>query len=82
LSIKTIDIWKTIIQTGNTSDLKDIIHEEAIFYSPIVYTPQKGKNKVLKYLHTAVKIFKGNNFRYLNNTYITKSFFLPSLLLI
>ena len=32
----------------------------------MVYTPQIGKEIVVKYLSTAVKVFKGKNFTYIN----------------
>ena len=58
--------WKSIIKTGKTSQLNFIIHEEAVFYSPIVFTPQKGKKLVLKYLTAAVNVFKESWFKYIN----------------
>ena len=67
MSISTIKIWKKIISTGDKKQLKNIIHEKAIFYSPVVYFPQKGKEKVYKYLSSAVKTFQGKNFEYTDN---------------
>ena len=62
--LNCIEIWKNIILTGKTNNLKVIIHENATFYSPVVYTPQVGKKKVMYYLSNAVKIFQGKNFTY------------------
>ncbi len=59
-----IEIWKNIILSGNTNNLKVIIHENATFYSPVVFTPQVGKKKVMYYLSNAVKTFEGRNFIY------------------
>ena len=67
MSISTIKIWKKIIRTGDEKKLKNIIHEKAIFHSPVVYLPQKGKEKVLKYLSSAVKTFHGKSFEYTDN---------------
>ena len=67
MSISTIKIWKKIIITGDEKLLKNIIHEKAIFYSPVVYLPQNGKEKVFKYLSSAVKIFHGKSFVYTDN---------------
>ena len=75
MSIKTINKWKKIIETAKTNDLGNIIHEKAIFFSPVVYTPQKGKPNVIKYLSSAVKVFKGKKFKYINNEYFTSSAF-------
>ena len=68
----TINTWKSIINTGNHKKLISIIHDNATFHSPIVYTPQEGKKKVLKYLISAVEIFKGKNFNYTVNTFWQK----------
>lgn len=70
MSNETIDKWKNIINTGNHKELITIIHQNAIFHSPVVYTPQEGKNKVLKYLSSAVEVFKGKNFHYTVNTVV------------
>ncbi len=67
MSVSTIKIWKSIIKTGDERKLEDIIHEKAVFHSPIVYLPQEGKKKVIKYLSSAVKVFNGKNFEYTNN---------------
>ena len=69
MSEKVINIWKNIIETSNTSKLEKIIHKEAIFYSPVVYFPQHGKEKVLKYLYSAINIFKGKQFKYTKNKF-------------
>ena len=67
MSNATINTWKSIINTGNHKGLTNIIHENATFNSPVVFTPQEGKIKVIKYLSSAVEIFKGKNFYYTDN---------------
>ena len=59
-----IEKWKDIIIKGDIKNLDALIHKNAIFYSPIVYSPQIGKKKVIQYLAAAVKIFKNKNFKY------------------
>ncbi len=59
-----IEDWKDFIIGGNLKKLKSIIHDNATFYSPVVHSPQKGKEKVLTYLNAAYFVFKGSNFRY------------------
>ncbi len=59
-----IEQWKKIILSGNTNNLNEIIHKNAIFYSPVVFTPQIGKRKVLNYLSNAVNVFKHKDFIY------------------
>ena len=62
-----IEQWKKIILSGDISNLNEIIHDEATFYSPVVFTPQQGKKEVLRYLSTAVKVFKTKDFRYIRS---------------
>ena len=66
MSLPILEKWNNIINTGNVKHLDEIIHEKAKFFSPVVYTPQIGKEIVVKYLSTAVKVFKGKNFIYIN----------------
>ena len=80
MSLPSINIWKKIIETGDVNNLKNIIHEEAIFYSPVLYTPQRGKVNVIKYLYAAIKAFKDNQFKYLNSITSKNRFFLQSFL--
>ena len=63
-SLGVIEEWKKIISSGQTNNISKLIHEDAIFYSPVVFSPQKGKKKVIKYLSSAVEIFKNKNFLY------------------
>lgn len=63
-SLEVIEQWKKIMTSGQISNISKLIHEDAIFYSPVVFSPQKGKKKVIKYLSSAVEIFKNKNFLY------------------
>ena len=38
-------------------DLSDLIAEDCVFYSPVVFTPQKGKDLTLLYLQSAGNVF-------------------------
>ena len=62
--LSTIDKWKIIIKSGDVSNLGNLIHNNATFLSPVVFTPQKGKKNVVKYLTSAVKMFQGKKFKY------------------
>lgn len=52
--------------TAYENALKDLIADDAYFVSPVVHTPQLGKEITIKYLCAAAQVFSGNNFRYLN----------------
>ena len=66
LKFNCIKQWKNIILSGDAGNLEKIIHKNATFYSPIVFTPQVGKKKVVHYLSNAVKVFKYRDFKYTN----------------
>ena len=42
-SLGVIEEWKKIMSSGQTNNISKLIHEDAIFYSPVVFSPQKGK---------------------------------------
>ena len=62
--LNIINKWKAILKTSDITIIENIIHEKATFFSPVVYTPQKGKILVVKYLTSAVKMFNNKNFKY------------------
>lgn len=50
---------------GDPQALRDLLAPDAIFHSPVVHTPQEGRDKVFAYLHAASHVLGGANFRYL-----------------
>ena len=50
---------------GDPQALKALLAEDAVFHSPVVHTPQEGRDKVFAYLHAASHVLGGENFRYL-----------------
>ena len=52
------------MQSGDVSTLPDILHEEVIFHSPVVHTPQMGKTKATMYLTAAASLFDDKQFTY------------------
>jgi hypothetical protein len=59
-----IERWFDVIHSGRTDGLPDLLADDVVFYSPAVFTPQKGRAITLSYLTAAVKVFGGNDFRY------------------
>ena len=43
-----------------TEKLDDLLHDDVIFYSPVVFTPQKGKEITKLYLSAAGGVFSSN----------------------
>jgi SnoaL-like domain len=54
LNRRIIDDWHRVARSGDCTALNGMIHEDAIFESPVVHTPQYGKAMTIKYLTAAV----------------------------
>jgi hypothetical protein len=65
--------WTSIIENGRTDELDGLIAEDAVFFSPAVFTPQEGRQKTLMYLKAAVKVFGTNDFRYVEQWFKDQS---------
>jgi hypothetical protein len=59
-----IQIWHRLVRERDTRGLDALLAEEAIFYSPVVHTPQVGKAITKKYLAAAFHVFFNESFRY------------------
>ena len=59
-----IEQWHEVVKLRDYSLLESILSDNVIFYSPVVYTPQKGKKIALQYLAAASEVFNTNSFRY------------------
>jgi hypothetical protein len=57
--------WHEIVKSGKTENLSSIIDSDCIFYSPVVFTPQKGKELTIKYLSAAALVFGDDSFKYI-----------------
>ncbi|MCR9213397.1 MAG: nuclear transport factor 2 family protein [Proteobacteria bacterium] len=60
----TIARWHQLVASNDPSGLDDLLHDDAIFHSPVVFTPQEGKAKTQMYLTAAFFVFFNNEFRY------------------
>lgn len=57
--------WHRVIEGGNTpQDLAGVIREDAVFHSPVVHTPQCGREIVVAYLAAAGVVLNTDKFRY------------------
>jgi ketosteroid isomerase-like protein len=58
----SLDRWHTMVDAQDFSHLADIVAAEAVFRSPVAYTPYPGQQKVVKFLQSALAMF--DNFHY------------------
>ena len=59
-----ISRWHDVVNLRDYNALTEILDEHVIFYSPVVYTPPRGKDLTLKYLMAASEVFNASNFKY------------------
>lgn len=64
MSSDPIAIWHGLVRERNVRGLDALLAEEAVFYSPVVHTPQVGKAITQKYLAAAFHVFFNESFRY------------------
>ena len=57
-----IESWHKVMVSGDVSALPELLHDDAVFHSPVVHTPQMGKAKVMMYLSAAATVFDDTQF--------------------
>lgn len=65
--------WIDFIESGHIDDLDDLLAEDAVFYSPAVFTPQEGRVKVARYLRAAESMFCDADFHYVAQWFDNRS---------
>ena len=56
--------WHGFIKSGDRAALWDLLHPDVMFESPVVHTPQRGRDITFKYLTSATKVLGGPSFAY------------------
>ncbi len=64
MSSDPIAIWHQLVKEHNVQGLDALLAENAIFYSPVVNTPQVGKSITKKYLSAALHVLVNDSFQY------------------
>ncbi|MEN3351446.1 MAG: hypothetical protein V7632_5081 [Bradyrhizobium sp.] len=59
-----LDKWYAYMKSHDTSALWDLLHPDAVFESPVVHTPQRGRDIAFKYLAGAGQVLGGPAFKY------------------
>lgn len=59
-----LEQWHHIIQSGDFSQLDDILAEDVVFHSPVVHTPQRGKTITKQYLVAGGQLIFNEHGRY------------------
>jgi hypothetical protein len=64
MSTPAIETWHQLIEDRNAAGLDDILADDAVFHSPVVHTPQRGKALTKLYLSAAIMVLGGSKFEY------------------
>ena len=56
--------WHEVVGSDDLNLLDKIIAEDAVFSSPVVFTPMEGKEITMMYLHAAGDSFNMEKFKY------------------
>jgi hypothetical protein len=59
-----LETWHRLVRTQDPSGLDALLAEDAVFYSPVVHTPQQGRKLAAGYLGAAFRVFFHPGFRY------------------
>ncbi len=80
---QTIEKWHRFLRGDLPGGLDELLHDDVVFHSPVVFTPQRGKAVTTMYLNAAFSVFGGDeggfetesgaepapgSFRYVNET--------------
>src|SRR5258706_1428440 len=64
MSMTGLDKWYGYMKSHDRAALWDLLHPDAVFESPVVHTPQRGRDITFKYLSSAEKVLGGPGFSY------------------
>ena len=59
---QTIAAWHTYVESGEGLD--ELLADDVVFYSPVVYTPQRGREITSLYLRGAMQVLGAGDFSY------------------
>ena len=59
-----INKWHEVVDADDLNALDSIIADDAVFSSPVVFTPMEGKEITMMYLHAAGQSFNMQKFKY------------------
>jgi len=55
--MNAVEKWYEVMKSNDMDKLDELLAEDVVFYSPVVFTPQKGKDITKMYLMAAGGVF-------------------------
>lgn len=62
--IDTVAAWHELLRQPTAEGIRTLLAEDAVFHSPVVHTPQAGRDKVMAYLGAAFQVLNNDSFHY------------------
>jgi hypothetical protein len=59
-----VQAWHRVVRERDRAGLEALLDDDAVFFSPVVHAPQRGKALVVMYLAGAMQVLAGPAFRY------------------
>ena len=59
-----LENWHAYTASHDAAALWELLHPDAVFESPVVHTPQRGREITHAYLSAALKVLGNQSFRY------------------
>ena len=57
---QTMAAWLEHLAGGESGPLEDLLHPDVVFWSPVIFSPQQGRDLTLMYLTAASQVFPGD----------------------
>jgi hypothetical protein len=64
MPMTALDKWYGYLKSHDRDLLWSALHPDAVFESPVVHTPQRGRDITFKYLTSAGQVLGGPGFKY------------------
>ena len=65
MTMSALEKWYACAKSHDRAALWDLLHEDVVFESPVVHTPQRGRDVTFKYLSSALEVLGGPSFGYI-----------------
>mgnify|MGYP000657307262 CR=1 FL=1 len=65
MTTNTLASWHRLVDDRNPKGLDSLLADTVVFHSPIVHTPQVGKELTTQYLTAAFHVLVNESFRYM-----------------
>ena len=63
--MEALERWHEVVRSRNPALLNQMLAEDAVFHSPILFRPQQGKDLVALYLTGALHVIANPSFHYI-----------------